>query len=160
MTSGQPKNSISSGNPLTPRSVYESLCQDIFTPACEGVVPPPALFSDVCFSLTGCGAGEHGSGSGGGDGRYVPDEHSLVADVSCPAPSGQLTSCELQAYLEGMDLDPTVKAKLEYELNYAEYLKQLAIERAGIVSETQKFVAALPVEGTPAEQKRSGRKTQ
>ena len=153
MTSGQPKNSISSGNPLTPRSVYESLCQDIFTPACEGVVPPPALFSDVCFSLTGCGAGEHGSGSGEETVDISPDEHSLVADVSCPAPSGQLTSCELQAYLEGMDLDPTVKAKLEYELNYAEYLKQLAIERAGIVSETQKFVAALPVEGTPAEQK-------
>jgi hypothetical protein len=147
--------------PLSPKEVFESLCVATFVSACEGVVPPPKILEEACFSL----ASTQGDGSAAenvcaaltasdGDVTVTPGQSSIITDATCPAASSDgLSSCELQAYVNGKSLDPDVKAELEYETNYATYLSQLAAQKAAYIQQTKDFIASLPIEGNDQERK-------
>jgi hypothetical protein len=147
--------------PLSPKEVFESLCVATFLPSCEGVVPPPQVLKEACFSL----APTQGDGSAAEnicatltslteDATITPEQSSITTDATCPAASSDgISSCELQAYVNGKDVDADVKAQLEYEKNYATYLSQVAAARAAFIQQTRAFIADLPVEGTPQERK-------
>jgi hypothetical protein len=147
--------------PLSPKEVFESLCVAAFLPACEGVVPPSQVLQEACFSLAptqgdGLAAENVCSALTGSneDVTLTPGQSSITTDATCPAASSDgLSSCELQAYVDGKDIDPDEQAQLEYEQNYAAYLSQLAAARAAFVQQTKAYIANLPVEGDEQERK-------
>jgi hypothetical protein len=158
--STQPLNQPASNNPLSPRNVFESLCVKSFLEACQGVVPPPQLLSQICLSPlipegTASATDENCDNTAQETVTLSANQSSLVADASCPPAAEGLSSCELQAYLNanGTDLDPSINARLEYDLNYATYLKEVAVERAAVLQGTKEFIDKIPVEGNAQERK-------
>ena len=146
--------------PLSPKEVFESLCVATFLPACQGVVPPPNILQEACFSLA-ASQGEAAAAENActlatmnEDVTVAEGEPSITATADCPAASGDgLSSCELQAYVEGKSLDPDVKAELEYETNYAAYLSQLAVAKAAYVQQLKDYITGAPIEGNEQERK-------
>jgi hypothetical protein len=145
--------------PLSPAEAFKSLCVAAFLPACEGVVPPPQVLQEACFSI----APSQGNGlaaqnicaaltASDGDVTITPGETSITTEATCPvAASDGLSSCELQAYVDSKTLDPDVKAELEYESNYAAYLKELAATKAAFAQQIKNFIASAPLEGNEQE---------
>jgi hypothetical protein len=156
--STQPLNQPASNNPLSPKNVFESLCVKSFLEVCEGVVPPPQLLSQICLSPltpegTASATDENCDNTAQETITLSANQSSLVADASCPPAAEGLSSCELQAYVNGTDLDPTINARLEYDLNYATYLKEVAVQRAAVLQGTKEFIDKIPVEGNEQERK-------
>jgi hypothetical protein len=160
--STQPLNQPASNNPLSPKNVFESLCVKSFLEeACQGVVPPPQLLSQICFSpLTAQGTASATDDVCDDTAQETitlsANQSSLVADASCPPAAEGLSSCELQAYVDGTDIaaiDPSIKARLEYDLNYTTYLEEVAVERAAVLNATKEYIDKLPVEGNAQERK-------
>jgi hypothetical protein len=146
--SGGATGPLSATNPLSPTSVFDSLCVATFIPACAGVTAPPKALSDGCLSLVEPLAKDSSAAEGcpadaaGQTVTLALDEPALTLDATCPPSSDDLTNCELQAYVEGKSFDPAIKAKLEYELNYTTYLGELAQERAVTLQAVKDFLTS------------------
>jgi hypothetical protein len=124
--------------PPTTQVVQQSLCEDVYTLNCSGIVAPPTDLADICVSLSGCN-GDNSQGDTSQTVTIAPGGESLVVtDASIPARNGApgVTNAEMDEYLSTKGSEE-ITTKVQYVLNYNTYDDQVTAARAPVLAAIQ-----------------------